>query len=109
MSKQDNCASKALYEQQEKKISAQSDAMIKLLTKKGILEDRQINDERIRQAQKEKKRNMYHNTQVLLENYRNIAWALECFPDTIAEELDHPLLNWMLCWTIWIWKVGMQP
>ena len=42
MSKQDNCASKALYEQQEKKISAQSDAMIKLLTKKGILEDRQI-------------------------------------------------------------------
>ena len=91
MSKQDNCASKALYEQQEKKISAQSDAMIKLLTKKGILEDRQINDERIRQAQNEKKRNMYHNTQVLLENYRNIAWALECFPDTIAEELDHPL------------------
>ena len=91
MSKQDNCASKALYEQQEKKISAQSDAMIKLLTKKGILEDRQIDDERIRQAQKEKKRNMYHNTQVLLENYRNIAWALECFPDTIAEELDHPL------------------
>ena len=77
MSKQDNCASKALYEQQEKKISAQSDAMIKLLTKKGILEDRQIDDERIRQ--------------VLLENYRNIAWALECFPDTIAEELDHPL------------------
>ena len=76
MSKQDNCASKALYEQQEKKISAQSDAMIKLLTKKGILEDRQIDDERIRQAQKEKKRNMYHNTQVLLENYRNIAWAL---------------------------------
>ena len=46
MSKQDNCASKALYEQQEKKISAQSDAMIKLLTKKGILEDRQIDDER---------------------------------------------------------------
>ena len=68
MSKQDNCASKALYEQQEKKISAQSDAMIKLLTKKGILEDRQIDDERIRQAQKEKKRNMYHNTQVLLDH-----------------------------------------
>ena len=90
MSKQDNCASKALYEQQEKKISAQSDAMIKLLTKKGILEDRQIDDERIRQAQKEKKRNMYHNTQVLLENYRNIAWALECFPEAVAQELEEP-------------------
>ena len=33
---------------------------------------------------------MYHNTQLLLEHYRNIAWALECFPDTIAEELDQP-------------------
>lgn len=91
MSKQEQSAGKALYEQQEHQISNQSDAFIKLLTKKGILEDRQIDDERIRQAQKEKKRNMYHNTRLLLENYRNISWVLECFPDTIAEELDSPL------------------
>ena len=61
------------------------------MTKKGILEDSQIDDEKIRQAQKEKKRNMYHNTRLLLEHYRNISWVLECFPDTIAEELDSPL------------------
>ncbi len=55
------------------------------------MEDSQIDDEKIRQAQKEKKRNMYHNTRLLLEHYRNISWVLECFPDTIAEELDSPL------------------
>ena len=90
MSKQNETNAKALYEQQEQKISTQSDAFIRLLTQRGILEDHQIDDDRIRQAQKEKKRNMYHNTQLLLEHYRNIAWALECFPDTIAEELDQP-------------------
>ena len=56
-----------------------------------ILGNDQIKDERIRQAQQEKQRRMYHNTRLLLEQYRNIAWALECFPDTIAAELDHPL------------------
>lgn len=34
---------------------------------------------------------MYHNTLLLLQHYRNIVWALECFPATVAEELDHPL------------------
>ena len=33
---------------------------------------------------------MFHNTRLLLENYRNIAWALECFPDTVADELEQP-------------------
>lgn len=93
MDKQEHSAGKALYEQQEHQISTQSDAFIKLLTKRGILEDKKIGDEQIRQAQREKKRNMYHNTRLLLEHYRTITWALECFPDTIAEELDFPLGN----------------
>lgn len=91
MSKNQDSAGKALYEQQESRISAQSAAFINLLTKRGILEDQQIGDDRIRQAQKDKKRNMYHNTLLLLQHYRNIAWALECFPTSVAEELDHPL------------------
>ena len=32
----------------------------------------------------------YHNTLLLLKNYRTIAWVLECFPDTLAEELEQP-------------------
>jgi len=39
MSKQDN----SLYEQQEKRIQAQSDAFITLLTKRGILNSKQPN------------------------------------------------------------------
>ncbi|MDR0531062.1 MAG: hypothetical protein LBG83_03230 [Oscillospiraceae bacterium] len=27
----------------------------------------------------------------MLENYRNISWALECFPEHVAEELDKPM------------------
>ena len=58
--------------EREQKIRERSDEFIRLLTRKGILEDNRINDERVRQAQKEKRRNMYHNTRILLENYRNI-------------------------------------
>ena len=86
-------AEKALYEQEEQQIQEKSDAFIRILTQRGILGNDQIKDERIRQAQQEKQRRMYHNTRLLLEQYRNIAWALECFPDTIAAELDHPLGN----------------
>ena len=41
MSKQDE---KKLYEQQENRILAQSDAFISLLTKRGILGDQKIDD-----------------------------------------------------------------
>ena len=66
-------------------------AFIKLLTQRGILGDAEIDDDKIRQAQKEKKRHTYHNTEMLLQHYRDIVWALECFPSTIVEELDRPL------------------
>ena len=36
---------------------------------------------------------MYHNTRQMLQHYRDIAWALECFPARVAEELDRPLHN----------------
>jgi hypothetical protein len=34
---------------------------------------------------------MYHNTLLMLKYYRDITWALECFPADVAAELDHPL------------------
>ena len=64
MSKQDN----SLYEQQEKRIQAQSDAFITLLTKRGILADQQINDEKKRIAKQAKAKNSYHNTLMLLQH-----------------------------------------
>ena len=62
MSKQDE---KKLYEQQEEKILAQSDAFISLLTKRGILADQKIDSEKVRSAKQEKTKNSYHNTLML--------------------------------------------
>lgn len=33
----------------------------------------------------------HQNTQMMLKHYRDIVWALECFPEQVAEELDRPL------------------
>ncbi len=78
------------YKQQEEQLNARADAFIKLLTKRGILEDGSITDTRIREMERDKKRSSYHNTLVLLQNYRRIAWVVECFPDTVEAELDWP-------------------
>lgn len=91
MSKNENNSGKSLYEQQENKLSQQSAAFIDLLTKRGILGDPTIDDDRVRQAKKDRKKSMYHNTFLLLQHYRTILWTLGCFPSDVAEELDHPL------------------
>lgn len=79
---------KKLYEQQESQMRSQSDAFVTFLTKRGLIGDSKIVDERVREAQKAKKKNSFHNTQLLLRHYRNIAWMIECFPDTIADDLN---------------------
>ena len=81
---------KSLYEQQEDRILAQSDAFISLLTKRGILGDHEIDNEKIRTAQQKRTQTSYHNTKMLLQHYRTIAWVLECFPTDVAAELDTP-------------------
>ena len=43
-------------------------------------------------SRQEKTKNSYHNT-LLLQHYRIIVWMLECFPETVAQELDKPLKN----------------
>ena len=78
------------YEQQEERIRVQSNAFITLLTQRGILVDHKIDNERIRNARQIKQKNTYHNTIMLLKNYRTIAWLLECFPDNVASELERP-------------------
>ena len=47
-------------------------------------------DEKIRAARQKKDRDSYHNTLLLLQNYRTLVWVMECFPETVAEELDRP-------------------
>lgn len=71
--------------------SPQTEQLISLLERRGIVEDPSIVNEKARQAEQALRRNMYHNTQMMLKHYRDIVWALECFPEQVAEELDRPL------------------
>ena len=84
---------KSLYDQQEEHILEKSDAFIELLTKRGILGDVEIGNEKVRQAQQERRKLAYHNTQMLLKNYRHIIWQAECEASRIADELNLPLQN----------------
>ncbi len=65
-------------------------AVLQFLTERGLISDRAIDDGRMRQIKQERTKNAYHNTLLLLKHYRTIAWLLECFPDTIAQELEQP-------------------
>lgn len=67
--------------------------LFQLFTKRGLLEGKSISADRIREAQQKKQLTAYHNTELLLKHYKNIAWMIECFPDTIAEELEQPFQN----------------
>ena len=68
----------------------QPDIVFEMLTKRGLIGDKRISNEKTRDAQQQKNKMAYHNTLLLLKHYRTIAWMLECFPDTIAEELEQP-------------------
>ncbi len=91
MSDNEKNQDKSLPEQPKHSLSEKSEAFLDMLTRRGLLEDPDIADDTVRQAAKAKKRRMYHNTQLMLKHYRDITWALECFPADIAEELDRPL------------------
>ena len=71
-------------------MSEESRKMLKLLVNGGVIGDSNIQEEKLREFRQKKLKNAYHNTELLMKNYRNIAWLLECFPDFIAAELDEP-------------------
>ena len=73
--------------------TTRSSALTSLLAAQGLLEDQSIPDEERRKAQQERLQKLYHNTRVLLSHYREIAWVLECFPETVAQELEEPFEN----------------
>jgi hypothetical protein len=79
------------FHEQVSNLSNRSEAFLNMMTRRGLLEDPEIDDDKIRRAAKTKKRNVYHNTLLMLRYYRDINWALECFPADISEELDKPL------------------
>jgi hypothetical protein len=72
-------------------LSEKSAAIIDMLADRGLVDDKNIKDDKIQKAVKGKKRRMFHNTQLMLKHYRDMTWILECFPANIADELDTPM------------------
>jgi len=79
------------YKQEEFQLSQQTATFLNILTDRGIIGSNQLDEEKIKQVAKSKKRKKYHNTLMLLQNYRSIVWVLQCLPAQIAEELDKPM------------------
>jgi len=76
----------------EKTFSAASndEAVLSFLRERGILADESITPQQI---EEKKRKEAYHNTLLLLSNYRNILWQTDSELDTIAAELNLPLQN----------------
>ena len=64
--------------------------IVETLARRGLLPDTGISDEQRRTAKQKRLQKSFHNTELLLKNYRDIAWMVECLPDAVAEELDRP-------------------
>lgn len=80
-----------MYDDQEALILKQSSSFVEFLMRAGMLEDPQIDDEKVRKAKKSTMQKSYHNTEALLNQYRLIVWVLECAPGELAQELMTPV------------------
>ena len=67
-------------------VSPKAEEILSLLERRGIVEDQSIASKKARAADQKMRRKMYHNTQLMLKHYRDIVWALECFPKQVAED-----------------------
>ena len=73
---------------QDKNIREEARKIADYLVSSGLIPDMRIRDEHIREVIQKKNELQYHNTKLLLEQYREIAWQLQYAPYEIAEELD---------------------
>lgn len=65
--------------------------ILSMLERRGFVADQSIMSKKAQVTEQKMRRKMYHNTQLMLKHYRDIVWALECFPGQVAEELNQPL------------------
>lgn len=66
----------------------QVEAAVDFLIKKGVLNLSPKDDGKKREKMIDMEKAKYHNTKLLLQKYREIAWTLEVFPEHVEEELD---------------------
>ena len=66
---------------------ANSERIMKMLAQRGIISDKNIDGEKMKNVGQEKK---YHNTLLLLKNYRTIAWLLKFLGKRVRKAFEHP-------------------
>ena len=83
-------ASISEHEALEQELGDKNPQLQDYLATTGVIGDETIKDPNKRKKQQKKRKHLYHNTQLLMENYQTIVWVVQNFPDTIAEELNEP-------------------
>ena len=70
--------------------ASNAEAVLSFLRDRGVLTSKDLTP---RQVEENKQKQAYHNTLLLLANYRNILWQTDSELETIAAELELPLQN----------------
>ena len=70
--------------------ASNAEAVLSFLRDRGVLAGKDLTPQQIEES---KQKQAYHNTLLLLANYRNILWQTDSELETIAAELELPLQN----------------
>ena len=84
-------ASISEHEAFEQELGDKNPQLQDYLATTGVIGDETIKDPNKRKKQQKKRKHLYHNTQVLMENYQTMLWVIENFPAAVAEELSEPM------------------
>ena len=78
------------YAEEEENLAAKSAAFVQYLTRRGYLITQKASNDEAELRRQEFAKKAYHNTELLLQSYRDLVWAVESIPDQIASELEMP-------------------
>lgn len=81
------------HAEEEMKLSGNEKRFIDFLLNSGYLADPKIENQKVRAKRQEDNRKIYHNTQLMLQHYRDLAWVLEGIPSELKAELDIPFAD----------------
>ena len=81
------------HAEEEMKLSGNEKRFIDFLLNSGYLADPKIENQEVREKRQEDNRKIYHNTQLMLQHYRDLAWVLEGIPSELKAELDIPFAD----------------
>lgn len=79
------------HAEEELKLSSKERRFLDFLKKGGYLSDPEVENPEVRAKKRADNRRIYHNTQLMLEHYRDLVWAMESIPNDLKDELDVPL------------------